>query len=185
VIPRAVASACRRGSGRKPTAACAAYRSPGCHYRRLVEGRSQTVQCRRGCRGGPHLHAVEAGASPAHQEDVVGRHRQMGMRCKLQQMRHLSSALLQKSEGRRRGKTESKRHTGCGCWTIGICSGDASMHGQTRHFWCRASLPRKPFTAHGKKYQDYVTMSVPKDADSNFRNKNSSYLLFLGVKCHI
>jgi len=27
-----------------------------------------------------------------------------------------------------------------------------------------------------------VTMSVPKDADSNFRNKNSSYLLFLGVK---
>jgi hypothetical protein len=43
-------------------------------------------------------------------------------------------------------------------------------------------LFRKPFTAHGKKYRDYVTMSVPKDADSNFRNKNSSYLLSLGVR---
>lgn len=79
VIPRAAASACRQGSGRKPTAACAAFQSLGCHYHRLAGGRSQTVQCRQGCRVGPHLHAVEAGAPRVHQEGVVGKHRQMGI----------------------------------------------------------------------------------------------------------
>ncbi|AQL08933.1 Protein SNOWY COTYLEDON 3 [Zea mays] len=58
---------------------------------------------------------------------------------------------------------------GLACYVYGYCIG--------RLGWICA---RKLSTVHGKKYQDCVTMSVPKGADSSFKSKNSSCLLFLG-----
>jgi hypothetical protein len=57
-------------------------------------------------------------------------------------MHLLSSASLQRWEGQRKGRTELRRHTGCGYWITGICSGGASMLGQMQRFLFRASLPR-------------------------------------------